>query len=325
MKKPVICFAVGNADYIDPIIVAVNSFTEYNADIPLVVFLTDSSAEIFQNRIKLPSVIFRNCHNEQVIEFCNKHHDEFAPEAYSFSVDKMADLFAANYVLDVMVNEYRDEYEVLVRLDMDVIFVGSILQSIKKFILSERRIGGVPESQLRWLYSPDKNYQNKYVDAYLNAGSLMFRLDDQTINDHLQRSIDIIEHSDFRYFPYPDQDALNNIYAHTKSYDATADGWWIPMCHMGKICNNMIFIHYAGTTKPFHYTDGYNAMDHIFRDSYTYYLEHAKKYNCSDEFIHKLTTVINLLNRDPVAFRINIDRLRFKAAFNTFMKNRGDL
>ena len=41
MKEPVICFAVGNADYLDPIIVATNSFAEYNPDIPLVVFLTE--------------------------------------------------------------------------------------------------------------------------------------------------------------------------------------------------------------------------------------------------------------------------------------------
>ena len=322
MKEPVICFAVGNADYLDPIIVATNSFAEYNPDIPLVVFLTDSSAKIFQDKIKLPNVTFRNCHNEQVIEFCKKHHDDFSPEAYAFSIDKMADLFAANYVLDVMVDEYRDKYEVLIRLDMDVIFVNSILPSVEKFITSNYRIGGIPESQACCLYSPNKNYQRIYVAAYLNAGSLMFRLDDQTINDHLQRSIDIIEHNDFRHFHYPDQDALNNIYANTKSYDATADGWWIPMCNMCKISTNMIFIHYASTAKPFNYTDS-NKLDHIFRDSYPYYLQQAKKYKCSDEFIHKLTTVIDMLRRDQVVIGIDVLRLRFKVAFDVLMKNRG--
>ena len=322
MKEPVICFAVGNADYLDPIIVATNSFAEYNPDIPLVVFLNDGSAKIFQDKIKLPNVTFRNCHNEQVIEFCKKHHDDFSPEAYAFSIDKMVDLFAANYVLDVMVDEYRDKYEVLIRLDMDVIFVNSILPSVEKFITSNYRIGGIPESQACCLYSPNKNYQRIYVAAYLNAGSLMFRLDDQTINDHLQRSIDIIEHNDFRHFHYPDQDALNNIYANTKSYDVTADGWWIPMCNMGKTSTNMIFIHYASTTKPFNYTDS-NKLDHIFRDSYPYYLQQAKKYKCSDEFIHKLTTVIDMLRRDQVVIGIDVLRLKFKVAFDVLMKNRG--
>ena len=56
---------------------------------------------------------------------------------------------------------------------------------------------------------------------------------------------------------------------------------------------------------------------------YPYYLQQAKKYKCSDEFIDKLTAVIAMLRRDPAVIRMDIVRLRFKVVFDVLMKNRG--
>ena len=52
-------------------------------------------------------------------------------------------------------------------------------------------------------------------------------------------------------------------------------------------------------------------------------IQQAKKYKCSDEFIHKLTTVIDMLRRDQVVIGIDVLRLKFKVAFDVLMKNRG--
>ena len=319
MKESVICFAVGNIDYLDPITIAINSFVEYNKDIKLVVFLTDGTSTVFRKKIGFENVIFRDIYSQEVVDFCKKHKNHFNATSYCFAIDKMADLFIANEALDIMVKEYRNQYDVLLRLDMDVFFLDSILPSINNFIASNCRVGGIFEDRHRY-YKPSIDFTNITVDNYINAGSMMFRLDDKTISDHLKQSIDIIEAVGLSTCPYPDQDALNLIYPDNTKYDATPDGWWIPMLNYARRTNRMIFVHFASVAKPFN-AGTEDTADHVFRDAYPYYLELAKKYNCHPEFIQDLTNVINEVNQMETKFHVNISRMQFKMVYDMKMNN----
>lgn len=316
-KKPVICFAVGNIDYLDPIIVASNSFAEYNPDIELVVFVSDNSAELFREKIKLRNISFENYNDSRVDDFCRRHMTEFGEGLYAFDNSKMSSLFMANSVLDTMISRYADEYDVLIRLDMDVVFTNSIMPSVKNFIKSNCVVGSVMEHNHK-LAIPMENFKNPDIDNYMNAGCMMFRLNSITIRDHLSEGIYRIVKLGLSSCPFPDQDALNLIYELYDKYDSTKDGWLIPMVEPSSYDGSeIIFIHYASVTKPFNYTNKRNITWHILRDSYSYYKDCAVRYGCSDEFIEKISSVISSIKTQKDTMSDTVSRLQFRKIFKS--------
>lgn len=292
-----IAFAIGNLNYLDPIRIALGTYVKYN-DTKLRVYITDNSADTFKELFNTyENIEFVNIDKSKSREYFDAHYNEFVDNVYGFSKDHIFDVFVANELLDQMIKEFKGEYQVILRLDLDVIFLSSIENSIDNFIYSKCRVGSSIESNLRNMISNSISESGiKLPDNYMNAGNFMIRLDDDTITDHFERTIELQNSIGLHKFKYPDQDALNLIYRDSTIYNANSDGWILSVVPASNYINveYPIFLHFASKKKPFVKTV---PVEHIHELYYAYpmYLEAAKEYNCSDTFIDTIASNIELI------------------------------
>jgi lipopolysaccharide biosynthesis glycosyltransferase len=285
------CFAIGNLDYLNVIKIGVGTFQQYNK-VPLVIYLTDNSADAFSTVIKYSNVTFKNIGDSLAADYFNKNKDLFNADFYAFSIDHIADMLMANEVLDRTIAGYP-ESDVVVRLDMDVLFCGSMLDSVERFYNSGCVVGSSIEntpSRPQGLAQATSNFI--HTNMYMNAGNMMFNCKHaDLIKDHLSETFKMFKQYDIKNFNFPDQDALNLMYKDKAIYNANPDGWLICVADSDdyKNCNKVIFIHYCTKNKPFNYHGG---SRHVFANTYHKYLDCAYKYHCSDIFIAKIKDTI---------------------------------
>lgn len=303
--EDVICFGICDSKYIDMVKVALYSFYQHN-DLELKLFLTDDSSKIYKETFKN----FDFFNKIEFIDFCkgtktkayiDKHFDDFKTFSFCFDKSGILNVTIANEVTDYMSERYSKDYRVILRLDLDVIFFNSVLPSIKNFIESSKTLGGCQECASYIDYGRRILKLEKYIQCkkYLNAGNFMYNTA-KMYKNQFERMCNLFETIGFEKFHYFDQDTVNIMYSDDEKYDANDDGWIIPIIPImtySKIIGKKIkpiFIHFVGTTKPFIDPDKYEKFNisddksNCFSIFFPFYLEIARKTNCSKEFIEQV-------------------------------------
>ena len=304
MEK-VICFGLCDRNYIDMTKVALYSFYRYNTQ-KIKIFLTDDSSELYKKEFKdfdfFEKIEFIDfCKNSKTKKYIDKHYDDFKSFTFCFDKSGILNVTIANEVTDYMYEHYGKDYQVILRLDLDVIFFNSIDSSIDNFLKSGKRIGGSRESKSlmhvgRKLFGIEDYI---YAETYLNAGNFMYRTD-LMYHDQFNRMCNLFETIGFEKFCYFDQDSVNVMYKDEEKYDANHDGWIItcspPSTYLKFLVKKQkpIFIHFVGCTKPFIDAKKYEHLNlhepkqNIFAGIFPKYLEVAKIMKCSEDFCSKI-------------------------------------
>lgn len=283
----VICFAIGNKNYINPMRVSIGSFCSYNNS-KLIVYLTDNSSEYFNNEFHYDNVEFIDIGETQSKKYFEENSDKFATPFYVFSKEHLFDVFVANELLDRTISKYKKETKAILRLDLDVVFLSSIGDSVNKFLESDCRVGSSLEnSPMRpaWCNAEIPDSVTVFSN-YMNMGNCILRINKETITDHFQRTLQIFDSYGLNHLYYPDQDAINLIYKNYTKYNMNKDGWLISMADINDYLEvkQPVFIHYAGLDKPFASKNRDNVQP-CFKNTYEWYKKQAIKYGCDNNFI----------------------------------------
>lgn len=304
-----LCFAIADLDYLDIIKVGLYTYSLHNSQ-PIKIFIEDGSAEVFRKEIPLDCVEFINYDltKTKCYKFYNKHKDLFSTKYYYWSSDHILNMLSANEILDQLIAKYENEYDAIIRLDLDVLFYGNIAETIDKFIESNRVIGSIIEC-----VSTETRIGHLGGD-YMNAGSLFFRMrHSDLIHDHTEQTFEYLETENTTLY-FPDQDAINLMYFSKKKFRLNDKGWIANIYAVDDIkqlSENTIFVHYAGPGKPFKNT---YPGQHPLRATYPVYLEAAKQAHCSERFIKNVENCIDTLGEPDRG--LAIITLAFSIFFN---------
>ncbi len=331
MKK-VICFSLCDSNYVDMVKVALYTFYQYN-DVEMKVFLTDDSSEVYKRVFKdfdfYPKLEFIDfAEKSKTKVYIDKHFNDFKTFKFCFDKSGILNVTIANEVTDYMSQNYGDDYEVILRLDLDVIFFNSIIPSVDNFIKSDKKLGGNFESMHlfkvgRTLFGLSDYIECKY---YINAGNFMYRTK-YMFRDQFNRMCNLFETIGFEKFHYFDQDSVNIMYRDDDKYNTLGDGWLMPIVpinfygHFIASGKCPVNVHFVGSSKPFLDYEKYKDLNlqangandyHVF---FPAYLEVARKVGCSEAFCKNIEKNLKIYKE----INPKVDRLITVVA-NTFKR-----
>lgn len=282
MKK--VSFCVVDAGYIDPAIVAINSFLKFNRNIPLIVF-----AEIGTN---IQRIADATGNNPQVTiltrEFPRVECEAFGQHNpwLEFFINRAA--LPAFAMRIKALEELRETADVIINFDMDVIF----LNTIEKLACSATReeILGVSEreNRSRWVKSLNvKDIVNTH--NYINSGFVIYGAD-------AAEKLTLEEYSAFlNRFPddiyCPEQDFIN--FQCTEKIRLINDAYNLMFTSPEYKNTAPVMIHYYGRVKPWSVEGIPAGVGHYFR---RYLIEAEKNQNyVSSQFLEKIKNNVSKL------------------------------
>lgn len=282
MKK--VSFCVVDAGYIDPAIVAINSFLKFNRNIPLIVF-----AEIGTN---IQRIADATGNNPQVTiltrEFPRVECEAFGQHNpwLEFFINRAA--LPAFAMRIKALEELRETADVIINFDMDVIF----LNTVEKLACSATReeILGVSEreNRSRWVKSLNvKDIVNTH--NYINSGFVIYGAD-------AAEKLTLEEYSAFlNRFPddiyCPEQDFIN--FQCTEKIRLINDAYNLMFTSPEYKNTAPVMIHYYGRVKPWSVEGIPAGVGHYFR---RYLIEAEKNQNyVSSQFLEKIKNNVSKL------------------------------
>lgn len=282
MKK--VSFCVVDAGYIDPAIVAINSFLKFNRNIPLIVF-----AEIGTN---IQRIADATGNNPQVTiltrEFPRVECEAFGQHNpwLEFFINRAA--LPAFAMRIKALEELRETADVIINFDMDVIF----LNTIEKLACSATReeILGVSEreNRSRWVKSLNvKDIVNTH--NYINSGFVIYGAD-------AAEKLTLEEYSAFlNRFPddiyCPEQDFIN--FQCTEKIRLINDAYNLMFTSPEYKNTAPVMIHYYGRVKPWSVEGIPAGVGHYFR---RYLIEAEKNQSyVSSQFLEKIKNNVSKL------------------------------
>lgn len=282
MKK--VSFCVVDAGYIDPAIVAINSFLKFNRNIPLIVF-----AEIGTN---IQRIADATGNNPQVTiltrEFPRVECEAFGQHNpwLEFFINRAA--LPAFAMRIKALEELRETADVIINFDMDVIF----LNTVEKLACSATRdkILGVSEreNRSRWVKSLNvKDIVNTH--NYINSGFVIYGAD-------AAEKLTLEEYSAFlNRFPddiyCPEQDFIN--FQCTEKIQIINDAYNLMFTSPEYKNTAPVMIHYYGRVKPWSVEGIPAGVGHYFR---RYLIEAEKNQSyVSSQFLEKIKNNVSKL------------------------------
>lgn len=282
MKK--VSFCVVDAGYIDPAIVAINSFLKFNRNIPLIVF-----AEIGTN---IQRIADATGNNPQVTiltrEFPRVECETFGQHnpLLEFFINRAA--LPAFAMRIKALEELRETADVIINFDMDVIF----LNTVEKLACSATReeILGVSEreNRSRWVKSLNvKDIVNTH--NYINSGFVIYGAD-------AAEKLTLEEYSAFlNRFPddiyCPEQDFIN--FQCTEKIRLINDAYNLMFTSPEYKNTAPVMIHYYGRVKPWSVEGIPAGVGHYFR---RYLIETEKNQSyVSSQFLEKIKNNVSKL------------------------------
>lgn len=282
MKK--VSFCVVDAGYIDPAIVAINSFLKFNRNIPLIVF-----AEIGTN---IQRIADATGNNPQVTiltrEFPRVECEAFGQHNtwLEFFINRAA--LPAFAMRIKALEELRETADIIINFDMDVIF----LNTIEKLACSATReeILGVSEreNRSRWVKALNvKDIVNTH--NYINSGFVIYGAD-------AAEKLTLEEYSAFlNRFPddiyCPEQDFIN--FQCTEKIRIINDAYNLMFTSPKYKDTAPVMIHYYGRVKPWSVEGIPAGVGHYFR---RYLIEAEKNQSyVSSQFLEKIKNNVSKL------------------------------
>lgn len=282
MKK--VSFCVVDAGYIDPAIVAINSFLKFNRNIPLIVF-----AEIGTN---IQRIADATGNNPQVTiltrEFPRVECEAFGQHNtwLEFFINRAA--LPAFAMRIKALEELRETADIIINFDMDVIF----LNTVEKLACSATReeILGVSEreNRSRWVKALNvKDIVNTH--NYINSGFVIYGAD-------AAEKLTLEEYSAFlNRFPddiyCPEQDFIN--FQCTEKIRIINDAYNLMFTSPKYKDTAPVMIHYYGRVKPWSVEGIPAGVGHYFR---RYLIEAEKNQSyVSSQFLEKIKNNVSKL------------------------------
>lgn len=282
MKK--VSFCVVDAGYIDPAIVAINSFLKFNRNIPLIVF-----AEIGTN---IQRIADATGNNPQVTiltrEFPRVECEAFGQHNpwLEFFINRAA--LPAFAMRIKALEELRETADIIINFDMDVIF----LNTVEKLACSATRdeILGVSEreNRSRWVKALNvKDIVNTH--NYINSGFVIYGAD-------AAEKLTLEEYSAFlNRFPddiyCPEQDFIN--FQCTEKIRVINDAYNLMFTSPEYKTTAPVMIHYYGRVKPWS-TEGIPAGVGQYFRRYMIEAEKNESY-ISSQFLKKIKNNVSKL------------------------------
>lgn len=282
MKK--VSFCVVDAGYIDPAIVAINSFLKFNRNIPLVVF-----AEVGTN---IQRIADATGNNPQVTiltrEFPRVECEAFGQHNpwLEFFINRAA--LPAFAMRIKALEQLRETADIIINFDLDVIF----LNTIEKLAGSATRdaILGVSEreNRSRWVKSLNvKDIVNTH--NYINSGFVIYGAD-------AAEKLTLEEYSAFlNRFPddiyCPEQDFIN--FQCTEKIRVINDAYNLMFTSPEYKTTAPVMIHYYGRVKPWS-TEGIPAGVGQYFRRYMIEAEKNESY-ISSQFLKKIKNNVSKL------------------------------
>ena len=282
MKK--VSFCVVDAGYIDPAIVAINSFLKFNRNIPLIVF-----AEIGTN---IQRIADATGNNPQVTiltrEFPRVECEAFGQHNpwLEFFINRAA--LPAFAMRIKALEQLKETADIIINFDMDVIF----LNTVEKLACSATRdeILGVSEreNRSRWVKALNvKDIVNTH--NYINSGFVIYGAD-------AAEKLTLEEYSAFlNRFPddiyCPEQDFIN--FQCTEKIRVINDAYNLMFTSPEYKTTAPVMIHYYGRVKPWSVEGIPAGVGHYFR---RYMIEAEKNESyISSQFLKKIKNNVSKL------------------------------
>lgn len=282
MKK--VSFCVVDAGYIDPAIVAINSFLKFNRNIPLIVF-----AEIGTN---IQRIADATGNNPQVTiltrEFPRVECEAFGQHNpwLEFFINRAA--LPAFAMRIKALEQLRETADIIINFDMDVIF----LNTVEKLACSATRdeILGVSEreNRSRWVKALNvKDIVNTH--NYINSGFVIYGAD-------AAEKLTLEEYSAFlNRFPddiyCPEQDFIN--FQCTEKIRVINDAYNLMFTSPEYKTTAPVMIHYYGRVKPWSTESIPAGVGQYFR---RYMIEAEKNESyISSQFLKKIKNNVSKL------------------------------
>lgn len=282
MKK--VSFCVVDAGYIDPAIVAINSFLKFNRNIPLVVFA--------ENGTNIQRIADATGNNPQVTiltrEFPRVECEAFGQHNpwLEFFINRAA--LPAFAMRIKALEQLRETADIIINFDLDVIF----LNTIEKLAGSATRdaILGVSERKNRTRWVKALNVSDIVpTPNYINSGFVIYGSD-------AAKNITLEGYSEFlNKYPNdiycPEQDYIN-FTCHAKIINI-ADAYNLMFTSDGYITTAPVMIHYYGRVKPWS-TEGIPAGVGQYFRRYMIEAEKNESY-ISSQFLKKIKNNVSKL------------------------------
>jgi hypothetical protein len=293
------------------------SFTKYNPDVPVLMYVFDKDVDIFAQHIPLNNVKFIAFDTVTRLQtFCEEHSKEIHLDMFNFMYepDNIYKWFVSTEIIESLAHELSDCYDVIMRLDIDTLWLSSVMPSVTKFYASGKGIGSVAEigDYIHKIAQPSLLDYFSNGNMYLNVGTMMFRMDKIPL-DLVAKTILLMSNIGMHKFYCYDQDNINLIYDAQDKYDTTLDGYLLTLNVYDKdvlyqLYNEVtpVCIHYAWLTKP------YCCMgDCYLICSLTYltYFKQAVACKCSKTFIQTILRSINVHKFNATHTRCMFDKL----------------
>lgn len=282
MKK--VSFCVVDAGYIDPAIVAINSFLKFNRNIPLVVF-----AEVGTN---IQRIADATGNNSQVTiltrEFPRVECEAFGQHNpwLEFFINRAA--LPAFAMRIKALEELRENADVIINFDMDVIF----LNTIEKLACSATReeILGVSERENRSRWVKALNVKDIVkTHNYINSGFVIYGADAAEKLTLEEYSAFLNRFSDDIYCP--EQDFIN--FQCTEKIRIINDAYNLMFTSPEYKTTAPVMIHYYGRVKPWSVEGIPAGVGHYFR---RYLIEAEKNQSyVSSQFLEKIKNNVSKL------------------------------
>ena len=273
--KNLIVFTI-DEKYIAPLVVAIESFTSFN-DINSYEFGIIYS-EISDNSINL---LLNYAETKKITLILKKIQDIFKDIRVGYH-------FNSVIFYRLLISDLFQEYEKVLYLDSDILFLGCI-DELFRIDITDFILGAIP----RTLLGIPKYMQN-YTNKYFASGLLLINTKLFIEENILPKSLQFLKNNDYEM---PDQDALNATVQKwieiDEKYSVETAFLYSSSNYYKNSKSNPIIIQFSGSSKPWQFKD-----KHPYKKLYWYYLKKTpfKRYYPEDltviSFISWLTPKI---------------------------------
>ena len=284
MTPKCIAIASFDKDFVNPAKVFIHTFKYNHPDIPINMYILDDYIPD-QDMLNLyPDVTFKHIKNDRVKQFLTENKNEINITSFNgnmYDSSKLICMFSYLEAIDELIAE--NKYDVIIKSDLDVVWIDSIYDEVNRFVDSNLPIAMSREGVNRAHYEAnDKllHYPHLANGGYFCAGITLYNARILT-NGVLDTIFNTMESHGINKFVYLDQDALvlsykdkfvlNGVYNHTSMPIPKGQDVYV--------------IHYNVYAKPFgkvsKQTVGYLSLSR----TYKLYQQIAETIKCSTEFI----------------------------------------
>ena len=280
------CIAIGSfdKDFVNPAKVFIHTFKYNHPDIPINMYILDDYIPD-QDMLNLyPDVTFKHVKNDRVKQFLTENKNEINTTSFDgnmYDSSKLICMFSYLEAVDELIAE--NKYDVIIKSDLDVIWIDSIYEELNNFVKSNLPIAMSREGVNRiHNEANDKllHYPHLANGGYFCAGVTLYNTHVLT-NGVLDTIFNTMKSYGINKFVYLDQDSLvlsykdkfvlNGVYNHTS----------VPMPKGPDV----YVIHYNINAKPFGKITEENAGCLPLSRTYKLYQQIAEAINCDTKFI----------------------------------------